>query len=54
MFNWGLLVLVILVYNSNKCKYSSDTYSFSRIVNYTCFAVIQHCNRVVALFIRGY
>ena len=54
MFNRGLLVLVILVYNSNKCKYSSDTYSFSRIVNNICFAVIQHCNRVATLCIRGY
>ena len=37
-----------------KKKYYSDTYSFSRIVNDTCFAVAQHCNRMAALCIWGY
>ena len=35
-------------------KYYNDTYSFSRVVNNTCFAIKQHCNRMSALCIWGY
>ena len=50
-FPWKFSCLVMFFF---QIRYQKDTYSFSRIVNYTCFAVTQVYNRMAALCIFGY